>query len=107
DFVPHAAEIKTTYEAGSNKLVSMHDGSLIKLNKLQADWDPTNRDSAVHALHEANSKGEILTGLIYINEESQDLHQLLNTSKKPLNTLSEKQLCPGPEALMDINQGLR
>lgn len=107
DFVPHAKEIKTEYEAGSNQLVTMHDGSLLHLNKLHADWDPTNRDSAVHALHEASSKGEILTGLIYINEEAQELHSMLNTSKQPLNSLTESKLCPGNQALNLINSSLR
>ncbi|HEX5626052.1 MAG TPA: 2-oxoacid:ferredoxin oxidoreductase subunit beta [Saprospiraceae bacterium] len=107
DFVPHAAEIRTQYEPGSLQDVLLHDGSAIRLNKLHGEWDPTNKDSAVKALHHAAESGEILTGLIYINEDSKDLHQMLNTSDRPLNKLTEKELCPGNVKLQEINASLR
>jgi 2-oxoglutarate ferredoxin oxidoreductase subunit beta len=60
----------------------------------------------VQAMHKANEANEILTGLIYINEESKDLHQILNTNKTPLNQLTESELCPGIAKLEEINRGL-
>jgi 2-oxoglutarate ferredoxin oxidoreductase subunit beta len=106
DFVPHAKEITTEYNHGSIREVQMHDGSMIKLNKLQEDWDPTNRESAIHAMLKAREENEILTGLIYINEESKELHEILNTNTKPLNQLDEEELCPGIETLEEINRSL-
>jgi 2-oxoglutarate ferredoxin oxidoreductase subunit beta len=85
----------------------MHDGSLISLNKIAQDWDPMNRRSAMEALRNAKEKGEILTGLLYINEESKDLHQTLKTTYKPLNELGRKDLCPGSSVLAEINAELR
>jgi 2-oxoglutarate ferredoxin oxidoreductase subunit beta len=107
DFVPVQKEITTYYDEGTDKLVTMHDGSYLHLHKLAKDWDPTNRISAASALQKARANGEILTGLLYVNTDFKDLHATLNTSKKPLNTLTEKELCPGSEALADINAGLR
>jgi 2-oxoglutarate ferredoxin oxidoreductase subunit beta len=107
DFVPVQKEITTYYDEGTDKLVTMHDGSYLHLHKLAKDWDPTNRISAAGALQKARANGEILTGLLYVNTDFKDLHATLNTSKKPLNTLTEKELCPGAEALADINAGLR
>jgi 2-oxoglutarate ferredoxin oxidoreductase subunit beta len=107
DLVPHKTEITTSYEEGTTKSVVMHDGSLIQLHKLEQKWDPQNRLSAMTALVNAKTKGEILTGLLYIKEESRDLHSLLNTTDTPLNKLKEDVLCPGVEKLKQINKSLR
>lgn len=107
DFVPLEREIKTHYEAGSIRDLIMHDGTTIRLNKLAKDWDPADRMSAVNAIHNARSRGEILTGLLYMNEDHDDLHGLLKTSTTPLNSLSEDRLCPGGDELRKLNASLR
>src|SRR5580765_1784555 len=104
DFVPIAREIKANYEEGSVENLTMHDGSVISLRKLAKDWEPTNRLSAINAVQSAKIKGEILTGLLYINEDSSDLHDLIQTSEKPLNSLTKDELCPGSEMLDKINE---
>ncbi len=107
DFVPTMKEISVNYEKGSHKEVTMHDGSVIQLHKLSDAWDPLDRQSAMNAIINAKAKNEILTGLLYLNPDSQDLHSLLQTSDQPLNTMGEKELCPGNDALKEINAGLR
>jgi len=107
DLVPYKTEITTKYEEGTTKSVVMHDGTLLQLHKLEQEWDPQNRLSAMNALGNAKQKGEILTGLIYIDEKSKDLHDLLNTSDTALNKLTQDVLCPGTEKLRDINKSLR
>ena len=107
DFVPLSKEIIANYEAGSIKELTMHDGSTIHLHKLAKDWDPFNRLSAINAIHNAKEKGEILTGLLYIDEDSNDLHSVLSTTEKPLNALAKNELCPGNSALEKLNASLR
>jgi 2-oxoglutarate/2-oxoacid ferredoxin oxidoreductase subunit beta len=107
DFVPIMREIITNYEAGDVNDLLMHDGTTIRLHKLAKDWDPFDRASAMSAMHRARAKDEILTGLLYIDENSNDLHQVLNTSEEPLNTLTETHLCPGSSALDKLNSSLR
>lgn len=107
DFVPVYDEITTSYEEGSGKDVTMHDGSVIHLQKLHQEWDPSDRQSALNAVAEAKASGEILTGLLYVDTESQDFHEIIQTVQKPLNTLVEKDLCPGSGVLEDINASLR
>ncbi|HHM21001.1 MAG TPA: 2-oxoacid:ferredoxin oxidoreductase subunit beta [Bacteroidetes bacterium] len=107
DFVPEEEEITVEYNPGEAKEVTLHDGSHILLHKLSPNWDPTDRRSTLLRMANAKAKGEILTGLLYINPDSQDLHDLLGTTDKPLNTLREKELCPGPETLEVINSTLR
>ncbi len=107
DFVPIAETIETNYAEGTHKKVQMHDGSFIDLHKLAQNWDPTNKVSAMNALHAARAKHEVLTGLLYFNAEGKDLHTVLNSSVTPLNKFTEEVLCPGNDALKDINADLR
>ncbi len=107
DFVPLMREITADYEAGSIKELTMHDGSIIHLNKLAKDWNPTDRLSATNAVREAKRRGEILTGLLYINRDSADLHDMLATTGRPLNSLEKDVLCPGSGALNELNASLR
>jgi len=107
DFVPVMKEIRADYEAGSVADLNMHDGSLIRLHKLAKDWNPLDRFSAINAVQTAKAKNEILTGLLYLNPNAQELHELLETSDKPLNTLTEPELCPGSATLEEINASFR
>lgn len=107
DFVPEMQEITASYSEGSTRAIRLHDGSYLNLHKLSNDWDPMDRLSAINAVQKAKSNQEILTGLLYINPETTSLHSLLKTSPKPLNSLSREELCPGSEALKEINRHLR
>lgn len=107
DFVPFQEEITTSYEEGTEKDITLHDGSHLHLHKLESEWNPEDRMSAINALQKTKINGEILTGLIYIEPESRDLHHLLNTVDVPLNQLGAKELCPGNAALQELNAELR
>lgn len=107
DFAPMMNEITTSYEAGSINDLVMHDGTTIRLHKLAKDWDPFDRLSAINAVQNAKRSGEILTGLLYMDQGSSELHTLINTTDRPLNSLSENDLCPGSAALSKLNDSLR
>lgn len=107
DFVPFQEEITTSYEAGTEKDITLHDGSHLQLHKLESEWNPEDRMSAINALQKTKINGEILTGLIFIEPESKDLHHVLNTVDVPLNQLTAKELCPGSVALEELNAELR
>lgn len=107
DFVPEMTEITTNYAEGTSKQVKMHDGSKLQLSKISSDWDPLDRISAVTAIQNSKINKEILTGLLYVNPDCTDLHHLLETSDKPLNSMNEKELCPGSEILKSINADLQ
>jgi len=107
DFVPIKEEIVTDYDHSKVKMVEMHDGSMIKLNKLSPEWEPEDKLSIMTALHKAREKHEILTGLLYIDTQSVELNELLHTTDTPLNQLTEKELCPGSKILEEICDGLR
>ena len=107
DFVPEREEITTAYAEGDARSVTLHDGSRVLLRKLAPHWDPRDRDSARQRLAAAKAEGEILTGLLYIDTDSQDLHALERTVATPLNALTETELCPGSDTLSQINASFR
>ena len=107
DFVPMRQEITAQYQPGTSTEVTMHDGSVLHLYKLDESLDPFDRLSAMTCLENYRSQGRILTGLIYMDRTAPELHEVLDTVHKPLNTLSENDLCPGSKVLESINASLR
>ncbi len=107
DFVPMREEIVTSYLEGEMQEVTLHDGSSVRLQKTGSSHDPRDRSAALAAVRQAAKEGDILTGLLYLDPEAAETHQFLNTTTKPLNALTEKDLCPGGSALERINDSWR
>jgi 2-oxoglutarate ferredoxin oxidoreductase subunit beta len=99
--------ITADYAPGTMREVAQHDGSVIRLRKLAEDYDPTDRLGAMSYLAERQAAGELVTGVLYLDPESQDLHAYLDTVETPLNALGDAELVPGNAALAKINAGLR
>ena len=99
--------ITTEYAPGEVREVTQHDGSVLRLRKLHEGYDPTDRVAALHHLHERKAAGEIVTGLLYVDPEPQDMHAHLDTVERPLNALEDAALVPGAAALERINAALR
>jgi 2-oxoglutarate/2-oxoacid ferredoxin oxidoreductase subunit beta len=89
------------------QLVDQHDGTRIALRKIDADYDPHARFGAMTFLQRHAAKGQIVTGLLFVDPDSDDLHSNLDTVEVPLNTLDATDLCPGTAALEKINASLR
>jgi len=107
DFMPKREEITVDYPEGEVVDVRQHDGSILRLRKLAPDYDPNDRIRAMNYIQERAAKGEVVTGLLYVDPEPQDLHAHLNTVERPFNTLGAAELCPGRPALEKINASLR
>jgi len=108
DFWPSRESISAEYAEGDViEVPAGAEGSIIRLRKLASDYDPTDKVNAITHIARASEKGEVLTGLLYLSPESEDLHAHLNTYEAPFNKLGEKELCPGSAMLDKINAGLR
>lgn len=107
DFITGRAPIEIDYEPGTVEIVEQHDGSKIALRKLAADYDVHDRRAAMNFLMDRQAAGEVVTGLLYLEADGDDLHAHLNTVEKPLNALGERELCPGSAALGKFNAALR
>src|SRR6266571_154446 len=106
-FVPAFEEIDVEYDPGTSIEVTMHDGSKLRLRKLEEDYDPTDRIKAITRLHEAHEKGEALTGVFYVNTKAPNFIEMLNMTDQPLATLPESVVRPGREVLEQVMEELR
>jgi 2-oxoglutarate ferredoxin oxidoreductase subunit beta len=107
DVISGRAPITVDYAPGTVQVVEQHDGTKLALRKVDADYDVHDRLAAMAFLQKHAAKGQVVTGLLYVDAEAEDLHSHLNTVPAPLNTLGEKELCPGTAALEKINASLR
>ena len=107
DVIEGRDEITVDLAPGAVEVVRQHDGSLLKLRKLANDYDPTDRVAAQGFLQTHHARGEIVTGLLYVDPDADDMHEYLKTSHKPFNAMDESELCPGAGALEKLNASLR
>ena len=107
DFVPVFENISVEYDPGTAFEVTMHDGSHLRLRKLEEEYDPTDKIQAVTRLMEAHAKGEVLTGVFYINANAPTFIDMLNVTDQPLATLPESATRPSREALEQCMEELR
>jgi len=107
DFVPPAEEIKTAYDEGSAMPVELHDGSKIVFRKVDKDYDPTSRAAAFSFLRDSVNAGEIITGLLYIDSETGDMHDLSGSVEQPLSKIPYEELNPGKDALAKVMDRFR
>ncbi len=102
-YIPRRDEIQIDYGPGEAKEVRMHDGSSLKLKKLERDYDPTDRLQAMSILEEARRTNVLVTGLIYISKEQPPLQEVENLVATPLTKLPPERLRPDAKSLEEMN----
>lgn len=107
DFIAAREDISIDYDEGTTREVSLHDGSRLLLKKLDRDYDPTDRLGAIRTLTATSARGEVLTGLLYLERSGVDLIESLNIVDEPLATLPESRVRPTAAALEQIMEELR
>src|SRR5262249_24827763 len=99
DVITPRGEITTDYDPGTVEEVTQQDGSVLRLRKLAGDYNVNDRIEAMRFLQLHKADGEIVTGLLYVDPDPQDLHEHIGTVETPLTKLDEAALCPGSAAL--------
>lgn len=107
DFVPERQELKIVHPEGSSKMVKLHDGSHLVLQKNPHEYDLDNKRHAMDFIEKIGEQQKVLTGLIYANDKFKDTHEKINTTDTPLNALSYEDLCPGSSVLGSFNDSFR
>jgi 2-oxoglutarate/2-oxoacid ferredoxin oxidoreductase subunit beta len=107
DYVDEKHEITADYDEGTSATVEMHDGSKLKLYKVDGGHDPRDPDQAIETIRKNAKRGEIATGLLYVNEDQIDLHAAIGTVDRALNEVPCAELCPGSKALEGVNARFR
>jgi len=105
-WVPQREEIEIAdHEPGEMRVVELHDGSFIQLRKLEEDYDPADKMSALQKLYQAQENKELITGLLYFNPDRPNLAEISNLVSTPLSQLPDEQLRPPVEALAELMAG--
>jgi 2-oxoglutarate ferredoxin oxidoreductase subunit beta len=107
DYIPPSAEIKADYAAGEAMPIELHDGSTLVLRKIDPEYDPSSRAAAFKYLREHFNAGEITTGLLYLNESREEMHDLMGNVETPLSRLPLDELHPGKEELKKLQSRYR
>ena len=107
DFVPPAQEILAQISPNGSTSVTMHDGSVVHFTRVPPGYDPTDRAKVTEFLDSHAATGEVLTGLLYLDESSADMHELSNTTEVPLTAVPFETLCPGSAALDQFQEDYR
>src|SRR5271157_2500420 len=105
-FIPFFEDISVDYDPGTTTSITLHDGSQVLLRKLTTEYDATNKGAALQMLTESHDKGEIVTGLFYVDPERPNFIDLLNVMEEPLATLPESKVRPPKEVLDQVMQSL-
>ncbi|HXI42529.1 MAG TPA: 2-oxoacid:ferredoxin oxidoreductase subunit beta [Bryobacteraceae bacterium] len=107
DFVPYFDDISVEIDEGEVKEVELHDGSRLRIKKLGREYDPSNKFDALKAMDEAEKKGEVLTGVFYVDTKKPNFMEMLNMEDAPLATLPESKVRPPKEVLDQVMEELR
>jgi 2-oxoglutarate ferredoxin oxidoreductase subunit beta len=107
DYMPLREEIIDEAGPGSVTTVTLHDGGSIRVRRVAADYDPRSKVAVMGYLESAREAGEVVTGLLFLDESVADLHDGQNTVERPLNALADAELVPGSAALAKLNAALR
>jgi 2-oxoglutarate ferredoxin oxidoreductase subunit beta len=107
DFIEPANEIEASYAEGESTVVELHDGSKLVLRKPDSGYDATNRSGVLRYLEQNRARGEVVTGLLYVNPELPEMHGIYRTSDTPLKDLEFETLNPGSEALAKLQARMR
>ena len=107
DFVPLRTEITASSENGGSMAVTMHDGSVVRFRKVDEGYDPTDRDAAYAHVRRLQERGEVVTGLLYIDRQTADMHAASGTVEGALVDIPYEELCPGSQALEQLQREFR
>jgi len=107
DFVEPASEIKASYAEGETVVIEMHDGSKILLRKTDSGYDASDRSNVMQYLEQQRALGEVVTGLLYINPDMPQMHDVYKTTHTALRDISFDKLNPGSEALAKLQARMR
>ena len=107
DLVPPAEEITVSYDDGATVPVTLHDGSTVLLRKIDPAYDPTNRSAAMQYLEKHRARGEVVTGLMYLDESLPEMHDVFGTRAGGLSDQAFEDLNPGSEALKALQTRMR
>jgi 2-oxoglutarate ferredoxin oxidoreductase subunit beta len=107
DMVPLRREITAPETDAAVVSVTMHDGEVMRFRKTHDGYDATDREQAYAHVRACQKRGEVPTGLLFIDEDGKDMHAVNHTVAQPLVDVPYEALCPGSVALNALMEEFR
>lgn len=101
-FVPEFDEIQVDYAPGEVLNVKLHDGPTVQLRKLDRDYEPSSRLGALRLIEDSREAGQLVTGILYIDESRPTLLDTEHVHDTPIALLPESKLRPSRESLEKV-----
>ena len=79
--------------------LTLHDRSRVRARAVPQGYDPTDRDAVGAYLREAHARGEVVTGILYVDPSRPTFHELLGVVQRPLVAVPYSELSPGSAEL--------
>jgi len=98
-FVELQKPIETKQGQGDATRVRLFDGSTVVLRSTADGYNPTDRNGVYHYLSECRDRGEVATGLLYLEENDSDMHSQNRTAGGDMVNVPFDVLCPGQDKL--------
>jgi len=104
DYIPNRAPMEEIeVPEGHYRDITLHDGSIIRLETISEDHDPTNAVAALSALHAADAEAKHVTGLLYFDGNKPSLIEDLELVDRALIDVADNELRPSSETLDKLN----
>jgi 2-oxoglutarate ferredoxin oxidoreductase subunit beta len=107
-FIPHFSPVEQVeVPAGSYRDITLHDGSVMRLETISEEHDVGDAMAALNALHTADENKKHVTGLLYFDSSIPSLDEDLELHDTPLTELSEEDLRPSKAQFEEVLSLLR
>ena len=104
DYIPHFNPVEEVeVPEGHFRDITLHDGSTIRLETISAEHDPGNAMAALTALHDAETGGKHVTGLLYFDASKPSLAEDLGLVDEALLDVPNEVLRPDKASLDALN----
>ena len=104
DYIPNREPMKEVeVPEGHFRDITLHDGSVIRLETISEEHDPTNAVAALSALHAADAESKHVTGLLYFDGGKPSLIEDLELVETALIDVPDSELRPSREILDKLN----
>ncbi|MBE7466878.1 MAG: 2-oxoacid:ferredoxin oxidoreductase subunit beta [Planctomycetes bacterium] len=108
DFIPHfEPHPEIELKPGEVRELTLHDGSVIRLLRTAADYDPQSRRAAFELFERARGEKLLPTGLLFFDPSRPAFDTQCGLVDEPLAALGVETLRPPPEALAAIMEELK
>ncbi|MEC7228558.1 MAG: 2-oxoacid:ferredoxin oxidoreductase subunit beta [Candidatus Thermoplasmatota archaeon] len=104
DYIPHFNPItEVEVPEGHFRDITLHDGSVIRLETISREHDPSDAVAALTALHDAETNAKHVTGLLYFDNSKASLVEDLGLVETALIDVADDELRPSKSTLDEIN----